>query len=59
MKTKTVRVDELEGRALDWAMENLTPFRSKIAKNAKRWLIAKACGPVVEVPAELVEVSDE
>lgn len=61
MKTKTVRVDELEGAALKHIHSKLMRFGHigpASAVTVKK--IAQAvCGPAVEVPAELVEVSDE
>ena len=59
MKTKTVRVEELEGEALVWAMRNLFPYCNDISGPMARWIIRNDYGPTVEVPAELVEVSDE
>jgi hypothetical protein len=61
MKTKTVRVDELEGEALKHIHSNLMRFGHigpASAETVKK--IAHAViGPTVEVPAELGEVSDE
>ena len=65
MKTVTVNVDELEGEALVWAGNQYWPMFTTLfylSNNEEgiRDIVRKHCdGPTVEVPAELVGVSDE
>lgn len=57
MKTKTVRVDELEGEALEYMHSQLVIFGhiGPASAASVRAIVRAVCGPTVEVPAELVE----